>query len=51
MECIGCHYCKTYWYQPKGQNTEGVMHPPCQNPVRAAKRPPKEYTAAQQMAA
>ena len=51
MECIVCHQCKIYWYQDKNQSIVGVTHPPCQNQVRAVKRPPKGYTTTQQMAA
>jgi hypothetical protein len=51
MQCVVCHYCKIYWEQPESQSIEGVLHPPCKNLVRAVKRPPKGYSAAQQMAA
>lgn len=55
MECIVCHHCKLYWYEPKGTPIAGVVHPPCKNPIRAVKRPPKEYRElqgpSQQMAA
>ena len=51
MECVVCHHCKVFWYQPKGQSIDGVVHPPCQNQVRIVKRPPKEYTPTQQKAA
>lgn len=51
MQCIVCHHCKLFWYQPKGQNVQGVMHPACNQQVREVKRPPKEYTQAQQLAA
>jgi hypothetical protein len=53
MECMVCHQCKLFWYQPKGQNVQDVVHPPCQSPVRAVKRPPKDYqeSSPQKMAA